>query len=113
WFLQQQGRVNGYRGAIFSGLTAKELARVIEGVVSRHREASGLYHLGGDAISKHDLLAGLERRLKRNVQVVPDDRVRVDRSLDSARFRAAFGYAPPSWEAMLDELARDITEREK
>lgn len=111
WFLQQQGRVKGYRGAIFSGLTAKELARVIERLVGRHLGASGLYHVGGAHISKHDLLAGLEKRLKRGVQVVPDDAVSVDRSLDSTRFRGEFAYAPPTWDAMLEEMAHDISER--
>jgi hypothetical protein len=34
--------------------------------------------------------------------------VRIDRSLDSTRFRSEFGYVPPSWDKMLDELAQDI-----
>lgn len=108
WFLQQQDRIKGYRNAIFSGFTTKEVSRVIAMLLERHPEASGLYHLSSSAISKHDLLVGLRDLLKRPVEIVPDDSVRIDRSLDSSRFRGEFEYEPPSWECMLDELANDI-----
>src|SRR5688572_2912673 len=95
WFLQQNGRIKGYRNAIFSGFTTRELSRVIETLLDRHAGASGLYHLSSSAISKYDLLLQLRDRLKRSIEIVPDDAVRIDRSLDSTRFRAEFGYAPP------------------
>jgi len=110
WFLAQKGKtVQGWRQAIFSGFTTAELARLIEKLITMHPEAHGLYHASSAPISKFDLLAGLERRLRLGTKIVPDDAVRCDRSLDSARFRAAFGYAPPAWNAMLDELAADIS----
>jgi len=111
WFLRQSGTIKGYRNAIFSGFTTKELSRVIEMLLVKHPGASGLYHLSSSAISKYDLLAGLRERLKRRIDILPDDEVRIDRSLDSKRFRAEFGYAPPSWDEMLDELATDIATR--
>jgi dTDP-4-dehydrorhamnose reductase len=108
WFLQQSGRIKGYRNAIFSGFTTKELSRVIEMLLERHAAASGLYHLSSNPISKYNLLMGLRDRLGRAIDIVADDSVRIDRSLDSSRFRAQFAYLPPSWEGMLDELAADI-----
>jgi dTDP-4-dehydrorhamnose reductase len=109
WFLSQRGRtVPGYRKAIFSGFITAELARIIEMLLVRHPDAHGLYHASAAPISKLDLLQGLERRLSLGVRLAPDDAVTCDRSLDSSRFRAAFGYAPPSWDAMLDELAGSI-----
>ena len=109
WFLAQRGgTVHGWTRAIFSGLTTAELARVIEMLLERHPDARGLYHLSGDPISKHDLLQRLNRRLGLGVTVLADKAEVCDRSLDSSRFRAAFGYAPPAWDAMLDELANDI-----
>jgi dTDP-4-dehydrorhamnose reductase len=45
------------------------------------------------------------------VEIVPVDEPRIDRSLDSTRFRKAFSYQPPSWDRMLDELAREIGAR--
>ena len=108
WFLAQHGPVHGYRNAIFSGLTTRELARVIGMLIEKHPRASGLYHVSAQPISKLDLLTKLHTRLGSGPEIAPTDEPRIDRSLDSTRFRNTFGYTPPSWDEMLDELAQDI-----
>jgi dTDP-4-dehydrorhamnose reductase len=105
WFLAQRGRVLGYRKAIFSGLTTRELSRVIRMVLEKHPQVSGLYHLSAAPIDKHTLLTKLRERLGKSIEIVPVDEPRIDRSLDSTRFRRVFSYKPPEWDAMLDELA--------
>ncbi len=111
WFLSRRGKmIKGYRKAIFSGFTTAELARLIERLVTSHPEAAGLYHVSAAPISKFDLLSRLNDRLDLGIRIEPDDEVVVDRSLDSTRFRHDFGYTPPSWDAMLDELASGIRE---
>ena len=108
WFLAQKGRVQGYRKAVFSGLTTRELARVLRMILERHPQASGLYHLSAAAIDKYTLLVKLRERLGKGIEIVPVDEPHVDRSLDSTRFRRVFGYQPPEWDAMLDELAGEV-----
>lgn len=108
WFLAQNGRVNGYRKAVFSGLITAEISRVIAMLVERHPAATGLYHLSAAPISKFELLTKMRERLSLPVEIVPVDEPKIDRSLDSTRFRKAFGYEPPSWERMLDELAGQV-----
>ena len=108
WFLAQKGRVQGYRKAIFSGLTTAEVARVIALLIEKHPAASGLYHLSAEPISKFDLLTKLRERLSLPVEIVPVDEPRIDRSLDSSRFRQRFSYQPPSWDWMLGELAEQV-----
>ena len=108
WLVAQKGRVQGYRKAVFSGLTTRELSRVIGLIIEKHAQASGLYHLSAEPIDKCALLTKLRARLGLNLDIEPVDEPRIDRSLDSTRFRRVFGYAPPSWDAMLDELAQDI-----
>ena len=108
WFLAQKGRVQGYRKAIFSGLTTRELARVIGMLIERHPQASGLYHVSAAPISKYELLVKLRERLRAQLEIVPVDEPRIDRSLDSTRFRRVFDYQPPAWDPMLDELAGEI-----
>ncbi len=108
WFLEQRGRIQGYRRAIFSGLTTRELSRVIALILERHPQASGLYHVSAAPISKYELLVKLRERLQTAVDIAPADEPRIDRSLDSTRFRRVFAYQPPSWDQMLDELAGEI-----
>ncbi len=105
WFLAQKGKVQGYRKAIFSGLTTRELSRVIRMILEKHPQASGLYHLSAAPIDKYTLLVKLRERLGKAIDIVPADEPRIDRSLDSTRFRRVFGWKPPEWDAMLDELA--------
>lgn len=112
WFLSQQGSIRGYRRAIFSGLTTMELARVMERMLLRFPDACGLYHVSSDPISKHDLLVKLARRLGKEIDIVPDDQFQCDRSLDSRRFRERFEYAPPAWDAMIDELSDTLIKRQ-
>jgi dTDP-4-dehydrorhamnose reductase len=107
WFLAQSGPVRGFRRAIFSGFTTIELSRIIERLIAEFTDAAGLYHVSSEPISKHDLLCLVRDRMRPGVQITPDDAFQCDRSLDSTLFRTRFGYKPPSWEAMVDELARD------
>jgi dTDP-4-dehydrorhamnose reductase len=113
WFLAQKGSAPGYRRAIFSGLTTLEHARIIEQILAPASWKPGLYHLSAAAISKFDLLLMIKRRFQLDIEVIADDRVVVDRSLDSRRFREAFGYRPPAWEEMIDELASTMRDRKR
>lgn len=110
WFLsQRRKRIKGFRRAIFSGFTTIELARVIERLLVEFPEASGLHHVSSDPISKYDLLSRIAAALDLPIQIEPDDDFFCDRSLDSTRFRASFDYRPPSWDAMIEELADELS----
>jgi dTDP-4-dehydrorhamnose reductase len=85
-----------------------EIARVIAMLIEKHPQASGLYHLSAAPINKFDLLSKLREALKLDIQIAGVDEPRIDRSLDSTRFRQAFSYSPPTWDAMLAELADEI-----
>jgi dTDP-4-dehydrorhamnose reductase len=107
WFLSQQGPVRGFRRAIFSGFTTHELARIVDRLIVEFPDAAGLYHVSAEPISKYDLLRMVRDRMRPGVEITPDDEFQCDRSLDSTRFRTRFNYKPPSWQAMIDELAQD------
>lgn len=105
WFLAQSGNVRGFSKAIFSGFTTIELSRIIDQILVRHPDATGLYQVSSEPIDKHNLLLLMAKYLSPAMTVVEDDTLKIDRSLDSSRFRRAFDYRPPSWEAMIEELA--------
>lgn len=109
WFLAQRGTtVRGFTNAIFSGFTTAELSRIIEMLLLHHPEAHGLYHVSADPIDKHTLLTMIRDRMGLDVRIEPDDSFHCDRSLDSTRFRGVFGYSPPSWESMIQELSKEL-----
>jgi dTDP-4-dehydrorhamnose reductase len=112
WFLASRGVVSGYRGAIYSGLTTAEMARLVDRLLVAHRDLAGLFHVASEPIDKCSLLSRLACELGReDVRIEPADEPRCDRSLDGRTFAEATGYVAPSWEAMLRELAQEIKGR--
>lgn len=107
WFLAQNKPVKGFRNAVFSGFTTIELCRIMEKLMTRFPEASGIYHVSSFPISKYDLLKLIKDKLNLPVEVAPDADFKCNRSLDSTRFRRDFDYSPPTWEQMIEELAAD------
>jgi dTDP-4-dehydrorhamnose reductase len=106
WFLSQEGSVKGFKRAIFSGLPTVEVARVIRDYVIPHPELRGLYHLSATPINKFELLALVAETYGKSIEISADEKLVIDRSLDSTRFRQATGFAPKPW----PELIRSMQE---
>jgi dTDP-4-dehydrorhamnose reductase len=104
WFLSSGNKVSGYTRAIYSGLTTEELTRVIARYVLPQPNLRGVFHVGSDPITKYELLRLIKDVYGLETEIVPDDSVVVDRSLNSERFRKATGYQPPSWLAMIERM---------
>jgi dTDP-4-dehydrorhamnose reductase len=114
WFLAQEGRtVGGYRRARYSGVTTGVIAGIVDQVVTGHPGLSGLYQVAGPWIDKFDLLHLVRDAFGVDVEIVPDDRVVVDRTMHAERFREATGITVPSWKEMLEDMAADPTPYEE
>jgi dTDP-4-dehydrorhamnose reductase len=117
WYLAQSGPVSGYRRAVYTGLTTMELARLVDRILTKHADLTGLWHVAApEPITKYDLLARLAEKLRRAGRAVADvaaaDGPACDRSLLADRFADATGYTAPGWDQLLDELVERITLRE-
>lgn len=104
WFLSQEGPVKGYTKAIFSGLPTVELARVVSDVVLPRPELSGLYHVASAPIAKYDLLKLVADAYGKQIEIVADDALVIDRSLNAERFRDATGYVAPPWPELVRRM---------
>jgi dTDP-4-dehydrorhamnose reductase len=104
WFLSQTGTVKGFRKAVFSGVPTVELARVMKEFVLPHPELHGLYHVAAAPIAKFDLLTLIAKVYGKSVEIVADDKLQIDRSLDATRFREATGYTAPEWPALIQTM---------
>ena len=110
WFLSKRGEtVPGFTRARFSGLTTAELARVIRLVTQQHPELRGVWHVAGEQINKFELLSNVNETFGLGTTIVADDSFVCDRTLDASRFMTATGYRPPTWAAMVAEMAADPT----
>ncbi|MFC5476143.1 dTDP-4-dehydrorhamnose reductase family protein [Paraherbaspirillum soli] len=105
WFLAQQGTVQGFAKAIFSGLPTVELAHIIREFVVPRAELSGLYHVASQPISKFDLLELVAGIYKKDIEIVPDVQFTIDRSLNADKFHAASGYLAPAWPELVKKMS--------
>ena len=102
WFLSQQEKCSGYTRAVFSGVPTVVLAKIIRDVVIPRPELHGVYHVAGHPISKYDLLKLVAQVYGKSIDIVPDDQVVIDRTLNSERFQKATGYSVPEWGKMIE-----------
>ena len=110
WFLTHRNEsVLGYTDAIYSGFPSFMLGKIISTFILPRPELCGLYHISSDPISKYELLRLIDRFFQANVEITPSSEVRVDRSLDSSKFKAATGFVPDTWENMIRQMAADPT----
>jgi dTDP-4-dehydrorhamnose reductase len=101
WFLSQEGRCKGYTRAVFSGLPTVVFAQVVRDVVIPRTELSGLYHVAAQPIDKFSLLKLIAEVYGKTIDIMPDDKLVIDRSLDAKRFQSATGYIAPAWPELI------------
>lgn len=110
WFLSQRGRVRGFTKAIFSGLTTKALTEVMLDTVIPQSLPADIYNVASDPISKYDLLKIFADAYGIEIEIDPDERLDIDRSLDGTKFTKLTGYLAPSWPNLVKEMAEDFNQ---
>jgi len=103
WFLRQQGQVNGFANAIWTGVTTEEYAREIELLLTQGKH--GIFQsTPTSSISKYELLKLFEKHFPHGREVLRIDNQRVDKSLVQD-----FGDADivvPSYDKMVADVRR-------
>jgi dTDP-4-dehydrorhamnose reductase len=108
WFLSQKGStVKGYTQAYYTGFTTLEMARIMISMIKEHPNLHGVHQVSSERINKYDLLHLVKKAFDVDIQIEPYEDFKIDRSLDSTKFRALTGYKPPSWEQQICELASE------
>lgn len=103
WFMKQQGQINGYTGAIWTGQTTLQLAKTIEAAAKE--KVYGLYNMvPNESISKYDLVKLFNHYLRNDsLEINPVLGISLDKSLIRTRFD--FNYIIPGYEQMVAEMA--------
>ena len=104
WFLDQKKTITGYKNAIFSGLTSLEIAKILHKHIIPHKNLSGVYHLSGKIINKHDLLKLIKRIYKKDIKIMLDRKVKINRSLNSNNLQNQISYKPRNWNKLIQEM---------
>jgi len=102
WFMKQEGQINGFTKAIWTGVTTLTLAKAMEQALKEG--LIGLYNLvNNEAISKYELLRIFNKYMKdEQIEILPSDKLSIDKSLISNR--TDFSFKVPSYETMVAEM---------
>ena len=103
WFMQQNGEVNGYTKAMWTGQTTLQLAKTME--YAAKTRAHGLVNAVPDkSISKYELLKLFNKYMRNDELVInPVEGINADKSLKRTNFE--MDYIIPDYETMVKELA--------
>ena len=106
WFMQQNGEINGYTKAMWTGQTTLQLAKTME--AAAEEKAHGLFNTVPDhSISKCDLCGLFNKYLRNNsITIHPVEGVNADKSLRRTHYE--FSYLIPDYETMIAELSEWI-----
>lgn len=114
WFIGNQGKtVKGFANAIYSGFPTIVFADIIADLIVNHSGLSGLYHISSEPISKFELLQLVKSSYGLDIEIERFEDFRIDRSLDSTKFRNVTGFRPMDWKTMVEQMAADSTPYDK
>lgn len=102
WFIKQNGEINGYTGALWTGVTTLTLAKAMEKAIEE--SLSGLYNLvNNESISKYELLKLFNKHFRNNrISIQKNNQLQLDKSLRNSR--TDFSFVVPSYEQMIIEM---------
>jgi len=102
WFMTQNGTINGFTGALWTGVTTLTLAKAMEKALEEN--LCGLYNLvNNTSISKYDLLVLFNKYFRNNaLTILKNDDLKLDKSLRNTR--NDFSFVVPSYEQMVYEM---------
>lgn len=106
WFMQQSGKIKGFRQVLWNGITTLELAKGIE--VAIKENLTGLYHLVPEQnIDKYSLLKLFASMFDRdNITIVPVDKPLLNKTLICTR--TDFSYKPKTYLKQASDMKRWI-----
>ena len=102
WFMRQEGQINGFTKAIWTGVTTLTLAKAMEQALNEN--LTGLYNLvNNETISKYELLKLFNKYMRDGqIEILPSDNLSLDKSLINNR--TDFSFKVPSYETMVAEM---------
>jgi dTDP-4-dehydrorhamnose reductase len=86
---------------------------IISTLIEGHPSVDGLYHVSSEPINKYDLLNELKEVLKLDIEIISDESVVIDRSLDSTRFKELTHIYIPTWDEMIEDFTKRVPDYEK
>lgn len=104
WFLSQTKKVQGYDRVLFSGFTTLELSRIVKQYIFKKELYNQVLNVSSQPISKYKLLKIIQKVFKKDIIIERSTKIKLNRTLNSKKFKKITGYKCPSWKKMINEI---------
>ena len=109
WFISKNNeQIKGYNKVYYSGVSSNFMAKAVKEIILNYIDIFGIYNLAPtNPISKFELLKTAKNAFKLNIDIIKDEVIEHNPTLDGSKLLSITGIKPPSWETMMNELASD------
>jgi len=100
-------KIEGYSKVFYSGITTVRMGKIINQILKKNLNLSGIYNISSTPISKFDLLVKLSNAFNLNVDVKRNINNKSNKVLISEKFTEITGIYPPNWDDLIPEFKED------
>ena len=80
------------------------MSKIINRYIIPNPDLSGIIHIASEPISKYNLLKIIAKEYKKDIKVLPNDVLKINRSLNASFFNNLTGYKPKSWSKLIESM---------
>jgi len=108
WLISNKnGKIEGYANVIYSGITTVRMAKIIDFILNKNLNLSGIYNIGSIPISKYDLLIMLINSFDLKIDISKKTQIKSNKVLISKKFTEITGLKTPNWDDLISEFKQD------
>ncbi len=100
-------KIEGYSNTFYSGITTVRMGIILNQILKKNLNLSGIYNISSTPISKFDLLIKLSNAFNLNVEVKQNTNNKSNKVLISEKFTEITGIYPPNWDDLISEFKED------
>ena len=100
-------KIEGYSKVFYSGITTVRMGKILNQILKKNLNLSGIYNISSTPISKFDLLVKLSNAFNLNVDVKQNINNKSNKVLISEKFTEITGIYPPNWNDLISEFKED------
>lgn len=100
-------KIEGYSKVFYSGITTVRMGKILNQILKKNLNLSGIYNISSTPISKFDLLVKLSNAFNLNVDIKQNKNNKSNKVLISEKFTEITGIYPPNWDDLISEFKED------
>ena len=100
-------KIEGFSNVFYSGITTVRMGMILNQILKKNLNLSGIYNISSTPISKFDLLIKLSNAFNLNVEVKQNTNNKSNKVLISEKFTEITGIYPPNWDDLISEFKED------